>query len=296
MKVGVVTYTPEPVKGFDINIYYVKRADGTVRSPAEDMYNDFTCFCDAKAIRLKPELAALSAEGPATRRNRRLNMPWDYVCPTNEEYREKILQLISEIGRRNVEGLIINLYHFPEEGFCTCQRCMELHRKSTLNWIDWRIRVVTEFVKEARERFGSSRTFAAEIWPDPILSRERFGLDFKAISDYLDFFHVPLSAHDYTTMYWVDMLTRIFTRILDKPVYVELSAEIPNETKINALLKMMAYVSRHNVEGIFLLVYDSNNAKQICEYAVKNNELQVWFKNHGFSRMLELIEYWKQFY
>lgn len=296
MKVGLVSYTPETVKGFDVHIYYVKRADGTVCSPLEGTFNDVTCFCDAKAIRETPELVAVSKDGPALRRNRRLNMPWDYVCPTNEEYRARLLDFIKDMGRRNIEGVILNLYHFPEEGFCICSRCMELKHKSGLSWIDWRVKMVTDFVNEARDQMGDSRVFAVEIWPDPVLSRERFGVDFKKLSGFLDFFHVPLSAHEYTTMYWVDMLTRIFTRILDKPVYIELSAEVPTESKINALLKTMAYVSRHNVEGIFLLVYDSENARRICEYAVRNLELQSWFRAHGFSKMLELVDKWRQLY
>ncbi|MBC7129661.1 hypothetical protein H5T51_00385 [Candidatus Bathyarchaeota archaeon] len=292
----MVSYSPETVKGFDVNIYYVKRADGTVCRPAEGMFNDVTCFCDARAIREDPELVAVSENGLALRRNRRLNLPWDYVCPTHEGYRAGLRRFLEDLGKENVEGVILNLYHFPEESFCTCPRCRELQRKSGLGWMDWRVKTVTDFVEEARELVGGSKAFAVEIWPDPVLSRERFGVDFDMLSRFLDFFHVPLSAHDYTTMYWVDMLTRIFVRILDKPVYVELSAEMPGDARINGLLKTMAYVSRHDVEGIFLLVYDKENARRVCEYAVRNVELQNWFRTHGFSRMLEIVDQWRQIY
>ncbi|MEM2911439.1 MAG: hypothetical protein QW146_02920 [Candidatus Bathyarchaeia archaeon] len=296
MKIGIVSYQPERVKGFDFQIYYAKRADGSVFPPAEHMYNDITCFCDAKTIRESPEMAAVSKEGLALRKNRKINMPWDYICPTHENYREKILRFIEDMGDKKIQGVILNLYHFPEEGFCVCPRCMELWRLSGLNWVDWRVQTVTSFIKEAREKLRNVKAFAVEIWPDPVLSRERFGIDFDQLAKYVDFFHIPLSANDYTTMYWVDMLTRIFTKILQKPVYIELSAEMLNEVKLGALLKTMAYVSRHNVEGIFLLVHSCKNAEEVCEYAVKNGELQKWFERHGFTRIMEIVEKWKSFY
>jgi len=296
MNIGVVSYQPERVEGFDIQIYYAKRADGLVFPPAKHMYNDITCFCDAKAIRKNPEMAAISSEGPALRKNRKINMPWDYICPTHEDYRGKILRFLEEVDNKEVQGVILNLYHFPDEGFCVCPRCMEFWHQSGLNWLEWRVQTVTNFIKEAREKVKKTRTFAVEIWPDPVLSKERFGIDFDQIANHIDFFHVPLSANDYTTMYWVDMLTRIFTKILSKPIFIELSAEMLNDVKLNALLKTMAYVSRHGVEGIFLLVHNSKNAEQVCKYAVKNVELRNWFKNHGFSRMLEIIEKWREFY
>lgn len=296
MKIGIVSYQPEIVEGFDVQIYYAKRADGSIFPPARSMYNDITCFCDAKAIRENPEITAISEDGPALRKNRKINSPWDYICPTHESYGESLLRFIENVGNEEVEGVILNLYHFPEEGFCICPRCRELWRRSGLSWVDWRVQTVTNFVKQARERVKGEKVFAVEVWPDPVLAKERFGIDYSQLAEYINFFHVPLSASDYTTMYWVDMLTRIFTRILTKPVFVELSAEMPNDTKLNALLKTMAYVSRHDIEGIFLLVHSSENARQVCEYAAKNMDLQRWFDSHGFSKMLELIDKWKTFY
>lgn len=293
MEIGVVTYEPKIIRGFDVNIYYVKRADGSVFQPAEQMFNDVTCFCDAKAIRKNLGTVAISKDGPALRNNRKVNMPWDYLCPTDEGYKKQLLELIDDLGKRT-KGVILNLYHFPEEGFCTCPRCQKLWHNSGLEWINWRVKTVTDFIEEARNRVKG--TFATEVWPDPVLSKERFGVDFGQLAEHIDFFHVPLSANDYTTMYWVDMLTRIFTRILQKPVYVELSAELPNEMKLEALMKTMAYVSRHNIKGIFLLVHDTKNAEQVCKYAIYNKELQKWFETHGFYKMLGVIEKWKEFY
>lgn len=295
MKVGLVTYEPTFVEGFNPHVYYVKRADGSVFPPVEKMYNDITCFCDAKAVRNSPNIVAVSKEGPALRRNRKINLPWDFICPTDEDYREKILNFIQEVASRDVAGIILNLYHFPEEGFCTCERCSRLWRESGLSWTEWRVQTVTDFIREARESIGNKR-FAVEIWPDPVLARERFGIDFNRIADFVDFFHIPLSANDYSTMYWVDMLTRIFVRILNKPVFIELSAEMLDENKLDALLKTMAYISRHEIEGILLLVHCSADAEKIRDYAVKNVELQQWFERHGFSKIKLVIERWKRLY
>lgn len=292
MKVGLVTYEPTRVIGFDPHIYYVKRADGSFFPPAEKMYNNITCFCDAKALRTNPDMVAISKEGPALRQNRRVNLPWDFICPTNESYRQKILSFVQDVCSRDVVGVILNLYHFPEEGFCVCERCVRLWKESGLEWSEWRAQIVTNFLRQAKERAGDKK-FAVEIWPDPVLAKERFGIDFNEISDLIDFFHIPLSAHDYTTMYWVDMLTRIFVRILEKPVFIELSAELLNRVKLNALLKTVAYLSKHEIEGVLLLVHRSADAERIRDYAVKNVELQRWFERHGFSRITQIIDEWK---
>ena len=98
MKIGLVTYTPEKVDGFDLHVYYSKRADGTVFPAAKQMQNDVTCFCDAKAIRENPSKVAVSKDGVALRKNRKINMPFDYVCPTDPEYRVKVLDYIKTLS------------------------------------------------------------------------------------------------------------------------------------------------------------------------------------------------------
>jgi hypothetical protein len=294
MKVGLVTYTPEKVEGFDLHIYYAKWADGSVFPAAKEMQNDVTCFCDAKAIRENPNIVAVSKNGPALRKNRKINLPFDFVCPTNPEYQAKVLDYIEGLHRQKILGVTLNLYHFPEEEFCVCPRCVELWRQSGLNWTEWKTQTVTNFIKEAKKRV--KHDFAVEIWPDPVLAKERFGLDFDQIAEYVDYFHVPLSARDYTTMYWVDMLTRNFIKILKKPVVLELSAEMPNDEKLDALLKTMAYVSRHNLKGILLLVHNSENARQICRFAARNSEFREWLKKYEFTEMSQIVENWATFY
>ena len=294
MKIGLVTYTPEKVEGFDLHVYCSKSADGQAHTAAEDMQNDVTCFCDAKAIREDPSIVAMSKSGPALRKNRRFNLPFDYVCPTNQQYQSKIFEYINALNRNHIRGVTLNLYHFPEEEFCVCPRCVHHWQQSGLNWTQWRSSVVTKFIGDARKNVTGE--FAVEMFPDPLLAKERFGIDFELIANIVDYFHVPLSARDYLTNYWVDLLTRDFLKTLKKPVVVELSAEMLNDEKTGALLKTMAYLSRHDLKGLLLLVHDSENARQVCRHAVENTEYREWIEKFGFENMSHIVDYWATIY
>ena len=294
MKMGLVTYTPEKVDGFDLQVYYVKSADGQTHPAATGMQNDVTCFCDAKAIRDDPSIVAISKNGPALRKNRRFNLPFDFVCITNPEYRRKVLDYIEGLGREKIQGVTLNLYHFPEEEFCVCPRCVELWRQSGLNWTQWRTQVVTNFVADAKK--VAKGEFAVEMFPDPVLAKERFGIDFEKLADLVDYFHVPLSSRDYLTNYWVDLLARDFVKILKKPIVLELSAEMVTEEKAEALLKTVAYVSRHDLKAVLLLVHDSENAREICRYAAKNAEFRDWLKKNEFFELSQIVDDWAKSY
>ena len=294
MKIGLVTYSPEKVEGFDLHVYYSKWADGSAFPAARNMQNDVTCFCDAKAIREDPNIVAVSKNGPALRRNRKINVPFDFVCPTNPEYRTKVLNYIEGLSKEKIQGVTLNLYHFPEEEFCVCPRCVELWRRSGLNWTEWRAQTITKFLKEAKSLVKG--TFAVEMYPDPVLAKERFGIDFGRIAELVDYFHVPLSSRDYFTNYWVDLLARDFLKMLKKPVVVELSAEMLTDEKTEALLKIVAYLSRHNLMGVLLLVHDSENAKQVCRYAVNNGEFREWLRKYEFAEMTRIVDEWAKLY
>ncbi len=294
MKVGLVTYTSERVECFDLYVYYSKRADGSVFPAAKEMQNDVTCFCDAKAIREDPNIVAVSKNGPALRINRKINVPFDFVCPTNPEYRASVLDYIEGLGRESIKGVTLNLYHFPEEEFCVCPRCVALWRQSGLNWTEWRAQTVTNFLKEAKSLVKGA--FAVEMFPDPVLAKERFGIDFERIAELVDYFHVPLSSRDYLTNYWVDLLARDFIKVLKKPVVAELSAEMLTDEKTDALLKTVAYLSRHNLMGVLLLVHDAENARQVCRYAVNNSAFREWLRKYEFTEMTRIVDDWAKLY
>ena len=294
MQIGLVTYKPEKVEGYDLHVYYSKWADGQVFPAAKGMQNDVSVLCDAKAIREDPSLVAMSNTGPALRKNRRSNLAFDFVCPTHPAYRKKALAYIESLSEENVLGVTLNLYHFPDQEYCVCPRCVEHWKQSGLNWTQWRSRTVTDFLREAKAKVKG--TFAVEIYPDPVLAKERYGIDLDAVAELVDYFHVPLSSRDYFTNYWAIMLARDFAASLKKPVVVELSAEMPTDEKLEALLKTVAYVSRHKVDAVLLLVHDAENARQVCRFAVQNRELRDWLEKYDFGEMTRIIDGWAKLY
>jgi hypothetical protein len=294
MKIGLVTYTPERVEGFDLHVYYSKWADGQAFPAAKGMQNDATVFCDAKAIREDPSIVSVSNSGPALRRNRKSNLPFDFVCPTHPQYRARVFEYLDSLSKQDILGVTLNLYHFADEEYCTCPRCTQLRKESGLNWVDWRVKTVTEFLKEAKTH--TKGTFAVEMYPDPVLAKERFGLDFDAMAELVDYFDVPLSSRDYFTNYWVDTIVRDFVASLKKPVVVELSAEMPTDEKLDALLKTVAYVSRHKLDAVLLLVHDSENARQVCRFAVQNGDFRDWLDKYEFNEMSRIVNSWAKLY
>ncbi len=290
MKIGLVTYKPEHVEGFDPHVYYSKWADGQVFPAAKGMQNDVTVFCDAKAIREDPSIVSVSPLGPALRRNRKSNFPFDFVCPTHPGYRAKVYGYLDSLSKEDIAGITLNLYHFADQEYCTCPRCTDLRKKSGLGWTEWRAQTITAFLKEAK--IHTKGTFAVEMFPDPVLAKERFGLDFAAIAELVDYFHVPLSSRDYLTNYWVDTIVRDFAATLKKPVVVELSAEMATDEKLDALLKTVAYISRHKVDAVLLLVHDSENARQVQRFAVQSSGLREWFDQYEFKEISRIVDGW----
>ncbi|HIJ08838.1 TPA: hypothetical protein HA274_05835, partial [Candidatus Bathyarchaeota archaeon] len=149
MKFGVFLYQPEPVAGVDFNFYRIKPESGTVGKPNPEMYTNIACFGDNALAAKRPEWISVSKDGPAFRTNKRYNLRWDVLCMTNPEVREYNLKLIEECAK-TTPGISISSQHFAEHGFCVCPRCVEHWRQSGLNWVEWRARTVTEFLKEVR--------------------------------------------------------------------------------------------------------------------------------------------------
>jgi hypothetical protein len=294
MKIGLVTYTPEHVEGFDPHVYFSKWVDGQVFPAAKNMQNDVTVFCDAKAIREDPSIVALSKGGPALRRNRKSNLAFDFVCPTHPGYRTKVFEYLDSVSKQDIAGVTLNLYHFPDQDYCICPRCTDQRKKSGLNWTEWRAQTITAFLKEAKTH--TKGKFAIEMFPDPVLAKERFGIDFNTIAELVDYFHVPLSSRDYLTNYWVDTIVRDFVATLKKPIVVELSAEMPTDEKLEALLKTVAYISRHKIDAVLLLVHNSENARQVAKFAVQNTDFRAWLKEYAFVEMDRIVDEWAKIY
>jgi len=77
---------------------------------------------------------------------------------------------------------------------------------------------------------------------------------------------------------------------------VELSAEMLDEEKTEALLKTVAYVSRHNLQAVLLLVHDAENARELARYAVHNSGFRDWLDKNEFTQMNQIVEDWARTY
>jgi hypothetical protein len=85
-------------------------------------------------------------------------------------------------------------------------------------------------------------------------------------------------------------------KLLKKPVFIELSAEIPRPAETKAMLRAVAYISRHNLEAILLLVHDAERAKEIAQTAVNDTNYRGWLEKFGFGNMNKIIDRWDSIY
>jgi hypothetical protein len=79
-------------------------------------------------------------------------------------------------------------------------------------------------------------------------------------------------------------------------VVVELSAEMLTDEKTDALLKTVAYLSRHDLMSVLLLVHDAENARQVCRFAVNRGGFREWLKKAEFSEMTRIVNDWAKLY
>ncbi|MGB9659013.1 MAG: putative glycoside hydrolase [Nitrososphaerales archaeon] len=259
MRLGVVLDKPEPVEDFDLTFYHIKPVSGRINKAAERMYNIVSCFGDNKTAREKPEWVALSKQDKATRGNKRHNFLWDWICPTNEDYVKYILDLIDEASKVNIAGIHLDCVHFPEEEYCTCQRCTKMWKESKLKWARWKSNIINEFVEEISKLVKVN--FSITLPPDPCSSKERFGIDFTALAKYADFLVIPLYDKTYSTTYWIEILARYFRRRIKVPLYIELYAGHPRPFVKN-IIKAMVSASNYS-DGIIFATYDISIAKEI---------------------------------
>ncbi len=269
---GVVTRNEEEVDwpAFDRAFYEVKDVTGRAAEPISQAVNMISCFGDNAAVEESPELAPVNDAGePATRE--RTYFDWAYVCPTREDYREGILEMIADTAETN-ETVRLDDVGFPREGYCKCDRCTEqfeswladereggeAHEDEQAAWFEWRAEVITEFVAEATDRIPG-KTYLT-LYPDPYPGHlyERAGLDLDALDEYVDEFVVPLYDMAYTTTYWLETIVKGFqSRLadLDADFSVELYAV---DVDIDNLIHAAEVTEAYTAEVFF--GYDAGNA------------------------------------
>jgi hypothetical protein len=269
---GVVTRNEEEVEWpeFDIAFYEVKDVSGRPAEPLADAVNMVSCFGDNAAAEQNPELVPVNPDGqPATRD--RTYFDWAYICPTHEEYRRGLLEIIEDCAERNGDVRLDDV-GFPRPEYCYCDRCNQRYAE----WLEarhaaggpdpaastiedryaWRASVITEFVEEATARIPGRTYFT--LYPDPYGDHlyERAGLDLDAIADHVDEFVVPLYDTHYGTTYWLEIIASGFEDRLETPFSVELYAV---NVDIDDLLHATEVAAAYGENVLF--GYDASNAR-----------------------------------
>jgi hypothetical protein len=256
---GVVTRNAEEVEWseFDVGFYEVKDVTGRAAAPLSNAVNMVSCFGDNAAAEEDPELVPVNADGdPATRDQTYFD--WSYICPTNERYREGLLEIIDDCVAENADVRLDDV-GFPRAEFCHCERCTRLFDESDYDdRLAWRASVIEAFVADATERIPG-RTYLT-LYPDPYPGHlyERSGLDIETLAAHVDEFVVPLYDTAYGTTYWLETIAKGFqTRLggTDTPLTIELYAvNVDVDDLIHATEVAEAYAKD------VLFGYDASNA------------------------------------
>ena len=254
---GVVTRNPDELEWseFDLGFHEVKDVTGRSAEPVPGAVNMVSCFGDNAAANADESLVAVSDEGDLATRDQPY-FDWAYVCPTQEEYREGLLEIIDDCAAANPDVRLDDV-GFPRPEYCFCERCTERFSRSEYDdRMDWRASVITEFVAEAVEHVPGKVYLT--LYPDPYPGhlRERAGLDLDALSEYVDEFVIPLYDMGYTTTYWLEIIAQGFRDALDVPFSIELYAvDLDIDNLIHATEVADAYA-----EDVFF-GYDASNAQ-----------------------------------
>jgi len=255
--VGVVTRNEAEVDWpeFDRACHEMKDVTGRAAEPVPGAVNMISAFGDNAAVEGNPAVAAVDADGtPATREQPYFD--WSYVCPTHDAYREGILEMVEDAAAARPDVRLDDV-GFPRQGYCRCDRCEERFEASQFGeWHAWRADVITEFVREARERVPGDLSLT--LYPDPYPGHlhERSGLDLDALEALVDEFVVPLYDTAYGTTYWLEVIASGFADRLAAPLAIELYAV---EVEVDALVHAAEVAEAYADEVLF--GYDAGNAR-----------------------------------
>ncbi|WIV66436.1 hypothetical protein [Natrialbaceae archaeon AArc-T1-2] len=255
---GVVTRNADEVnwEEFDRGFYEVKDVTGRSAEPIADAVNMVSCFGDNAAADADPSLVPVDDMGrPATRE--RPYFDWAYICPSREEYREGLFEVIDDCVEAN-EDVRLDDVGFPRAEYCRCGVCEEAFAASEFDdRFEWRADVITEFVADAVDRIPG-RVYLT-LYPDPYPGHlyERSGLDLEALEAVVDEFVVPLYDMAYTTTYWLETIAKGFESALEEtPFSVELYAV---DVDVDNLIHATEVAAAYGTDVYF--GYEASNAR-----------------------------------
>jgi hypothetical protein len=254
---GVVTRNEPELRWaeFDRACHEMKDVTGRTAEPVADGINMVSCFGDNAAVEGNPDVASVSVDGEVATRERPY-FDWSYVCPTHEEYRRGILEMVEDAARACPDVRLDDV-GFARPEYCHCERCDRRFVASDHGDRDaWRAQVITDFVAEARERVPGD--LLVTLYPDPYPGHlyERGGIDLNALEGHVDEFVVPLYDMAYTTTYWVEVIASGFADRLSVPLSLELYAV---QVDVDDLVHAMEVAAEY-AETVFL-GYDASNAR-----------------------------------
>jgi len=254
---GVVTRNEEELTWgeFDRACYEMKDVTGRAAEPSADGINMISAFGDNAAVEDNPEVASVSAGGELATRERTY-FDWSYVCPTHDEYRRGILEMVSDAAEAR-EDVRLDDVGFARPEYCHCDRCDRRFAASDHDDRDaWRAGVITEFVREARERVPGDLLLT--LYPDPYPGHllERSGIDVETLERHVDEFVVPLYDTAYGTTYWLEVIASAFADRVSVRLSLELYAvQVDVDNLVHAMEVAGAYA-----DTVFL-GYDASNAR-----------------------------------
>lgn len=253
---GVVTRNEPELSWpeFDRGFFEVKDVTGRQAAPVESAVNMVSCHGDSTASETDG-LVPVDDEGRTATRDRRY-FDWGYVCPTNDDYRAGLLELVSDCAAVT-EDVRLDDVGFPRQEYCFCRRCRKRFEASVFDdRFAWRASIITAFVEEARERVPG-RLYLT-LYPDPYPGHlyRRSGLEFEALESVVDEFVVPIYDMAYSTTYWIEILASGFEDALSKPFSIELYAV---DVDIDRLIHAAEVADAYANDVYF--GYDAGNAR-----------------------------------
>jgi hypothetical protein len=270
---GVVTRNEEETRWpeFDRAFYEVKDVTGRSADPIADAVSMVSCFGDTAAAEEHPELAPETPDGEKATRER-THFDWAYVCPTHEDYRAGLLEIVEDCAEVSPHVRLDDV-GFPRPEYCYCDRCDARFEA----WVEarhdtgegpppdetgvqdryaWRADVISGFVADAADRIPG-RTYMT-LYPDPYEGHlyERAGIHPDTIEPYVDEFVVPLYDTHYGTTYWLETIASGFRDRLDTPLSVELYAV---QVEVDDLIHAAEVAAEYGDAVLF--GYDASNAR-----------------------------------
>jgi glycosyltransferase involved in cell wall biosynthesis len=299
MKFGSLTFQPQKPQGFDFHVFRVKPETGLRLQPQPDMHSNIAVFADTQTVQNHPDWVSQSPLGPAKFGNNNFNIYWSVVCPTQPDYREEQLRYIAEVDRQS-QGIWLNSQYFADHSHCTCPRCQELYQKSGLGWLEWRRKVVTDYVAQIRD--AVKKDLVLSLQPDPVSSLERYGVDFDDFAKYADLFNVVMFSKNYATPWYWEMLARGFKKLLKKPFYISFYVYGPGDSPQDVptaaeLLTVTARSARAGVDGFLYLTDGEKEMTAFQKATLEKAELRERLRTYGGKPVGEFLDWvagWNQ--